>query len=131
MAADLPPAFPRQTALLLVVAVVPTLHIVRAGIDENVAFLLLSVGIVLSEDRTEVVQIVTFYAWLLEGSSGPFGACSNLSCVKKKLTLISFSLLPVCLDLVLFGQPPHAHEVHDSSQVKTVATPHGRPLVAD
>lgn len=58
----------RQTALLLVVTVVPTLHIVRAGIDENIAFLLLGVGIVLSEDRMEVVQIVTFYTWLLEGS---------------------------------------------------------------
>lgn len=56
-----------QTALLLVVAVVPTLHIVRVGIDENIAFLLLSFGIVLSEDRMEVVQIVTFYTWLLEG----------------------------------------------------------------
>lgn len=61
---------PRQTALLLVVTVVPTLHIVRAGIDENIAFLLLGVGIILSEDRMEVVQIVTFYAWLLEGSPG-------------------------------------------------------------
>lgn len=57
-----------QTALLLVVLVVPTLHIVRAGIDENIAFLLLGFGIVLSDDRMEVVQIVTFYTWLLEGS---------------------------------------------------------------
>lgn len=62
-------ALSHQTALLLVVAVVPTLHIVRAGIDENMAFLLLSVGIVLSEDRMEVVRIVTFYTWLLEGST--------------------------------------------------------------
>lgn len=63
--------FSRQAALLLVVTVVPTLHIVRAGIDENIAFLLLNFGIVLSEDRTEVVQIVTFYTWLLEGSPDP------------------------------------------------------------
>lgn len=56
---------------MLVVTVVPTLHIVRAGIDENIAFLLLNFGIVLSEDRTEVVQIVTFYTWLLEGSPDP------------------------------------------------------------
>ncbi|XP_076590049.1 receptor for retinol uptake stra6-like isoform X1 [Chaetodon auriga] len=55
-----------HTALLLVVLVVPTLHIVRAGIDENIAFLLLGFGIVLSDDRMEVVQIVTFYTWLLE-----------------------------------------------------------------
>ncbi|KAM9861148.1 receptor for retinol uptake stra6-like [Aulostomus maculatus] len=55
-----------HTALLLVVLVVPTLHIVRAGIDENIAFLLLGFGVVLSDDRMEVVQIVTFYTWLLE-----------------------------------------------------------------
>ncbi|XP_026234512.1 receptor for retinol uptake stra6-like [Anabas testudineus] len=55
-----------HTALLLVVLVVPTLHIVRAGIDENIAFLLMGFGIVLSEDRMEVVKIVTFYTWLLE-----------------------------------------------------------------
>ncbi|XP_044076958.1 receptor for retinol uptake stra6-like isoform X1 [Siniperca chuatsi] len=54
------------TALLLVILVVPTLHIVRAGIDENIAFLLLGFGIVLSDDRMEVVKIVTFYTWLLE-----------------------------------------------------------------
>ncbi|KAF6716009.1 Stimulated by retinoic acid gene 6-like protein [Oryzias melastigma] len=53
-------------ALLLVVLVVPTLHIVRAGIDENIAFLLLGFGIILSDDRMEVVKIVTFYTWLLE-----------------------------------------------------------------
>uniref|UniRef100_A0A4W6EFP9 Receptor for retinol uptake STRA6 n=1 Tax=Lates calcarifer TaxID=8187 RepID=A0A4W6EFP9_LATCA len=55
-----------ETALLLVVLVVPTLHIVRAGIDENIAFLLLGFGIILSDDRMEVVKIVTFYTWLLE-----------------------------------------------------------------
>uniref|UniRef100_A0A8C5EH43 Receptor for retinol uptake STRA6 n=1 Tax=Gouania willdenowi TaxID=441366 RepID=A0A8C5EH43_GOUWI len=55
-----------HTALLLVVLVVPTLHIVRAGIDENIAFLLLGFGIILSDDRMEVVQIVIFYTWLLE-----------------------------------------------------------------
>ncbi|KAL6113518.1 stra6 [Pungitius sinensis] len=55
-----------HTALLLVVLVVPTLHIVRAGIDENIAFLLLGFGVVLSDDRMEVVEIVTFYTWLLE-----------------------------------------------------------------
>uniref|UniRef100_UPI0037E88590 receptor for retinol uptake stra6-like n=1 Tax=Semicossyphus pulcher TaxID=241346 RepID=UPI0037E88590 len=55
-----------QTALLLVVLVIPILHIVRAGIDENIAFLLLGFGIILSDDRMEVVRIVTFYTWLLE-----------------------------------------------------------------
>ncbi|CAN9506664.1 unnamed protein product [Ophioblennius macclurei] len=55
-----------HTALLLVVLVIPTLHIVRAGIDENIAFLLLGFGIILSDDRMEVVNIVIFYTWLLE-----------------------------------------------------------------
>uniref|UniRef100_A0A3P8WTR2 Receptor for retinol uptake STRA6 n=3 Tax=Cynoglossus semilaevis TaxID=244447 RepID=A0A3P8WTR2_CYNSE len=55
-----------HTAMLLVVLVIPTLHIVRAGIDENIAFMLLGFGIVLSDDRMEVVKIVTFYTWLLE-----------------------------------------------------------------
>lgn len=59
-----------QIALLLVVLVVPTLHIVRAGIDENMYFLLLGFGIVLSDDRMEVVKILTFYTWLLEGMWG-------------------------------------------------------------
>ncbi|KAG8001143.1 Stimulated by retinoic acid gene 6 protein-like protein, partial [Nibea albiflora] len=57
-----------HAALLLIVLVVPTLHIVRAGIDENIAFLLLGFGIILSDDRMEVVRIVTFYTWLLEGT---------------------------------------------------------------
>lgn len=62
--------FTFQVALLLVVLVVPNLHIVRAGIDENIAFLLMGFGIILSDDRMEVVRIVTFYTWLLEGVWG-------------------------------------------------------------
>lgn len=68
---------------MLVVTVVPTLHIVRAGIDENIAFLLLNFGIVLSEDRTEVVQIVTFYTWLLEGSPDPLVSLQTLPVLKR------------------------------------------------
>ncbi|XP_056135324.1 receptor for retinol uptake stra6-like [Lampris incognitus] len=55
-----------HVSLLLVVLVIPTLHIVRAGIDDKIAFLLLGFNIVLSDDKMEVVQIVTFYTWLLE-----------------------------------------------------------------
>ncbi|XP_038855961.1 receptor for retinol uptake stra6-like [Salvelinus namaycush] len=55
-----------QVALLLVVLVIPTLHIVRAGIDDKFPFLLEGFGIVLSEDRMEVVQIVIHYTWCLE-----------------------------------------------------------------
>ena len=54
-------------SLLLVVLVIPVLHIVRAGINQDIAFLLLGFDIVLSEDKMEVVQIVTYYTWLLEG----------------------------------------------------------------
>ncbi|CAL9702165.1 unnamed protein product [Knipowitschia caucasica] len=55
-----------HTALLLIVLVVPTLHIIRAGIDENMFYLMMGFGIVLSEDRQETVQILIFYTWLLE-----------------------------------------------------------------
>lgn len=55
-----------HTSLLLIVLVVPTLHIVRAGIDENMFYLLMGFGITLSEDRQETVQILIFYTWLLE-----------------------------------------------------------------
>ncbi|KAK7912421.1 hypothetical protein WMY93_012632 [Mugilogobius chulae] len=55
-----------HTALLLIVLVVPTLHIVRAGIDENMYFLMMGFGIVLSDDRQETVRILVFYTWLLE-----------------------------------------------------------------
>lgn len=116
-------ALSHQTALLLVVAVVPTLHIVRAGIDENMAFLLLSFGIVLSEDRMEVVRIVTFYTWLLEGPTVWWQFRPH----QKMLTFISYSVLPVCYHLGLFGQPHHAHEVHDSSQVRSRSPLGGRP----
>ncbi|KTG31747.1 hypothetical protein cypCar_00043930 [Cyprinus carpio] len=47
-----------QMALLLVSGVLPTLHIVRRGVDENIAFLLAGFNIILSDDRQEVVRIV-------------------------------------------------------------------------
>lgn len=116
--------FPFQTALLLVVLVVPTLHIVRAGIDENIAFLLLGFGIVLSDDRMEVVKIVTFYTWLLEGMCDYFFDLNSIYECKLILFLFSsvlfVSVLPLCHDPVLFGQSHHAHEVHDTSQVSAV-----------
>ncbi|KAM6961080.1 receptor for retinol uptake stra6 [Aplochiton taeniatus] len=55
-----------QMALILVTAVVPTLHIVRRGINEDIAFLLAGFNIILSEDRGEVVKIVTHYMWCVE-----------------------------------------------------------------
>ncbi|KAJ0001792.1 hypothetical protein NQD34_001588, partial [Periophthalmus magnuspinnatus] len=55
-----------HTSLLLIILVVPTLHIVRSGIDENMFYLMMGFGIVLSEDRQETVNILVYYTWLLE-----------------------------------------------------------------
>ncbi|XP_067090004.1 receptor for retinol uptake stra6 [Osmerus mordax] len=55
-----------QMALILVTSVVPTLQIVRRGVDDKIAFLLAGFNIVLSEDRDEVVRIVVFYMWCVE-----------------------------------------------------------------
>ncbi|MED6281756.1 hypothetical protein CHARACLAT_025052, partial [Characodon lateralis] len=79
-----------HTALLLVVLLVPTLHIVRAGIDENIAFLLLGFGIVLSDDRMEVVRIVTFYTWLLEVC---YLCAMTLSCLASLVMLMRSMVL--------------------------------------
>lgn len=56
-----------QMAVLLISCVVPTLQIVRAGVDEDIAFLLAGFNIILSEDRQEVVKIVVYYMWCVEG----------------------------------------------------------------
>uniref|UniRef100_A0A8C9YVR7 Receptor for retinol uptake STRA6 n=1 Tax=Sander lucioperca TaxID=283035 RepID=A0A8C9YVR7_SANLU len=79
-----------QIALLLVVLVVPTLHIVRAGIDENMYFLLLGFGIVLSDDRMEVVKILTFYTWLLEVC---FLCAVTLSCLVSLIMIMRSMIL--------------------------------------
>ncbi|XP_016066000.1 PREDICTED: stimulated by retinoic acid gene 6 protein homolog [Miniopterus natalensis] len=55
-----------QVALLLLVGVVPTIQKVRAGITMDVSYLLAGFGIVLSEDRQEVVELVKSHLWALE-----------------------------------------------------------------
>ncbi|XP_006047416.3 receptor for retinol uptake STRA6 isoform X1 [Bubalus bubalis] len=55
-----------QVALLLLVGVVPTIQKVRAGITTDVSYLLAGFGIVLSEDRQEVVELVKHHLWALE-----------------------------------------------------------------
>ncbi|GAA6097798.1 receptor for retinol uptake stra6 isoform X1 [Tachysurus ichikawai] len=55
-----------QMALLLVIGVVPTLQIVRKGVNEDIAFLLAGFNIVLSDDRKEVVKIVVYYMGCVE-----------------------------------------------------------------
>ncbi|GAB1294286.1 Receptor for retinol uptake STRA6 [Apodemus speciosus] len=55
-----------QVALLLLVSVVPTMQKVRAGINTDVSYLLAGFGIVLSEDRQEVVELVKHHLWAVE-----------------------------------------------------------------
>ncbi|XP_057624672.1 receptor for retinol uptake STRA6 isoform X3 [Chionomys nivalis] len=55
-----------QVALLLMVSVVPTMQKVRAGITTDVSYLLAGFGIVLSEDRQEVVELVKHHLWAVE-----------------------------------------------------------------
>lgn len=55
-----------QMALVFVASVVPTLQIIRQGVNEDIAFLLAGFNVVLSEDRAEVVRIVVHYMWCVE-----------------------------------------------------------------
>ncbi|XP_037689390.1 receptor for retinol uptake STRA6 isoform X2 [Choloepus didactylus] len=55
-----------QVALLLLVGVVPTVQKVRAGITTDVSYLLAGFGIVLSEDKQEVVELVKHHLWTVE-----------------------------------------------------------------
>ncbi|XP_041600333.1 receptor for retinol uptake STRA6 isoform X2 [Vulpes lagopus] len=56
-----------QVALLLLVGVVPTIQRMRAGITTDICYLLAGFGILLSEDKQEVVGLVKYYLWALEG----------------------------------------------------------------
>lgn len=56
-----------QVALLLLVGVVPTVHKVRAGVTTEVAYMLAGFGIPVSDDKQEVVELVTHHLWALEG----------------------------------------------------------------
>ncbi|XP_076979927.1 receptor for retinol uptake STRA6 isoform X2 [Tamandua tetradactyla] len=55
-----------QVALLLLVGVIPTVQKVRAGITTDVSYLLAGFGVVLSEDKQEVVELVKHHLWTLE-----------------------------------------------------------------
>ncbi|XP_058398038.1 receptor for retinol uptake STRA6 [Diceros bicornis minor] len=55
-----------QVALLLLAGVVPTIQKVRAGITTDVSYLLAGFGIVLSEDKQEVAELVKHHLWALE-----------------------------------------------------------------
>ncbi|XP_061531903.1 receptor for retinol uptake stra6 isoform X2 [Phycodurus eques] len=56
-----------QVGLLLIMAVVPSLQIARMGVDEDIANVLAGFRIVLSPDKHEVVRIVVYYIWCVEG----------------------------------------------------------------
>lgn len=53
--------------LLIILAVVPTLQIARLGVDEDIANVLAGFRIVLSPDKHEVVRLVIYYMWCVEG----------------------------------------------------------------
>ncbi|XP_069758678.1 receptor for retinol uptake stra6 isoform X2 [Narcine bancroftii] len=55
-----------QVALLLVVNVVPTLQKMRAGVREEISYVLEGFGINLSDERAEVLKIVKHYFWIFE-----------------------------------------------------------------
>ncbi|NP_001155947.1 receptor for retinol uptake STRA6 isoform X1 [Mus musculus] len=74
-----------QVALLLLVSVVPTVQKVRAGINTDVSYLLAGFGIVLSEDRQEVVELVKHHLWTVEAC---YISALVLSCASTFLLLI-------------------------------------------
>uniref|UniRef100_A0A8C1DCY7 Receptor for retinol uptake STRA6 n=1 Tax=Cyprinus carpio carpio TaxID=630221 RepID=A0A8C1DCY7_CYPCA len=70
--------------------VLPTLHIVRRGVDENIAFLLAGFNIILSDDRQEVVRIVVYYLWCVEIC---YLSAVTLSCLLNLLMLMRSMVL--------------------------------------
>lgn len=70
-------------ALLLVMGVVPTLQIARMGVTEEIAYLLAGFKIHLSSDNSEVVRIVIYYIWCVEGEP-----TSRFPCLLLRLTSI-------------------------------------------
>lgn len=56
-----------KVGLLLISAVVPSLQTARAGVDEDIANVLAGFKIVLSPDKHEVVKLVVYYMWCVEG----------------------------------------------------------------
>ncbi|KAK2500881.1 hypothetical protein MC885_005281 [Smutsia gigantea] len=87
-----------QVALLLLVAVVPTIQKVRAGITTDVSYLLAGFGIVLSEDRQEVVELVKHH---LQGD-GEGGVCY----ISALVLSCSLTFLVLIRSLVTHRSPP-------------------------
>ncbi|KAJ8335483.1 hypothetical protein SKAU_G00388250 [Synaphobranchus kaupii] len=103
-----------QMTLLLVTAVVPTLHIVRAGVDEDIAFLLAGFNIVLSDDRAEVVKIVVYYMWCVEVC---YLSAMTLSCLISLVMLMrSMVLHRSNLKALYRGDVNNVHSHHRGSR---------------
>ncbi|OWK08849.1 STRA6, partial [Cervus elaphus hippelaphus] len=77
-----------QVALLLLVGVVPTIQKVRAGITTDVSYLLAGFGIVLSEDRQEVVELVKHHLCGGRGEHVCYISALVLSCLLTFLMLV-------------------------------------------
>lgn len=85
--------------LLLISGVLPTLHIIRRGVDENIAFLLAGFNIILSNDRQEVVRIVVYYTWCVEGELYKYTAKITQSNLLLILVLDVLLMMPNALML--------------------------------
>ncbi|XP_028679032.1 receptor for retinol uptake stra6 isoform X1 [Erpetoichthys calabaricus] len=78
-----------QVALLLVVQVVPVLQKMRAGVKEDIVYVLAGFGIVLSESKAEVVELVRYYFWVVEVC---YNSALTLSCLVT-LTMLMRSMV--------------------------------------
>uniref|UniRef100_A0A8C6SN43 Receptor for retinol uptake STRA6 n=1 Tax=Neogobius melanostomus TaxID=47308 RepID=A0A8C6SN43_9GOBI len=77
-------------ALVLIVAVVPTLQTARMGVDTDIANVLAGFKIELSADKNEVVRIVVYYMWCVEVcyiSSMTLSALVNLAMLMRSMVL--------------------------------------------
>lgn len=59
----------------MISAVVPNLQTARMGVDENIANVLAGFQITLSPDRHQVVKIVIYYIWCVEGEHKHNSGC--------------------------------------------------------
>ncbi len=110
--------------LLLILAVVPSLQTARLGVDEDVANLLAGFKIMLSPDKHEVVRIVVYYMWCIEGEWNQKSVIWDMQNIHVSIWLnlnvmcsLSCSVLYLSDDPVWFGQPGYAHAVHGSASV--------------
>lgn len=76
-----------QVGLLLISAVVPHLQKVRLGVDENIANVLAGFKIIPSPDKREVVKIIVYYIWCVEGEHQQSEGAGFQPCVSAAGTL--------------------------------------------